>query len=74
MERYLGLSAKHTYRENVDFKAKDQLSVLQMIAMVKTLNETGRRVEDAIKSFYEDFLREQYDYPSQRITIPSVDS
>ena len=74
MERYLGLSAKHTYRENLDFKAKDQLSVLQMIAMVKTLSETGRRVEDAIKSFYEDFLREQYGYPSQRITIPSVDS
>lgn len=74
MERYLGLSAKHTYRENIDFKAKDQLSVLQMIAMVKTLSETGRRVEDAIKSFYEDFLKEQYDYPSQKITIPSVDS
>lgn len=74
MERYLGLSAKHTYRENIDFKVKDQLSVLQMIAMVKTLCETGRRVEDAIKSFYEDFLREQYNYPSQRITIPSVES
>lgn len=74
MERYLGLSAKHTYRENIDFKVKDQLSVLQMIAMVKTLSETGRRVEDAIKSFYEDFLREQYNYPSQRITIPSVES
>ena len=74
MERYLGLSATHTYRENIDFNIKDYLSILQMTAMVKTLSETGRRVEDIIKSFYEDFLREQYGYPSQKITIPSADS
>ncbi len=74
MERYLGLSAKHTYRENIDFKAKDQLSVLQMTAMVKTLSETGRRVEDTIKSFYEDYLRKRYGYPSLKITTPSADS
>ena len=74
MERYLGLTAKDTYRENLDFKSKDQLSVIQMIAMEKTVNETGRRIEDAIKSFYEVFLNEQYGYPSLKITIPSADS
>ena len=74
MERFLGLTAKDTYRENLDFKAKDQLSVLQMIAMEKIVTETGRRIEEAIKSFYEDFLSEHYGYPSLRITIPSADS
>lgn len=74
MERYLGLAAKDTYRENLDFKAKDQLAVVQMIAMEKTVNETGRRIEEAIKSFYEDYLREKYGYPSRRITIPSANS
>ena len=74
MERYLGLTAKDTYRENLDFKSKDQLSVIQMIAMEKTVNEIGRRIEDAIKSFYEDFLSEQYGYPSLKITVPSADS
>ena len=70
MERDMGLSAKDTYRENIDFKIKDQLAVVQMAAMINILKETSKRVEDAIMSFYEDHLREKYGYPAQKITVP----
>lgn len=74
MERVMGLSAKDTYRENLDFKMKDQLVVVQMTSMVNVLKETGKRVEDAIKSFYEDHLKKKYGYPAQKITVPLVES
>lgn len=74
MERLMGLSAKNTYRENIDFKMKDQRAILQMTAMMNVLKHSGRRVEDVIKFFYEEHLKNEYCYPSQRITIPSEDS
>ena len=74
MERRLGVAGRNTYRDNIDFKLKDSFAVSQMLAIERTLNDKGRRVEEAIKLFYEDYLKAEYCYPSQRITIPSAES
>ncbi len=74
MERLMGLSAKDTYRENIDFKMKDQLAVIQMSAMINTLKATDRMMESEIKQFYENHLKEKYGYPAQKITVPLVES
>jgi hypothetical protein len=73
VERIMGLSAIGTYRENIRFKVMDQLAVIQMAAMINVLKATDRRMEIAIKSFYEDYLKEKYGYPAQTITIPLVE-
>ncbi|HPM11256.1 MAG TPA: hypothetical protein PK941_12545, partial [Paludibacter sp.] len=74
VERIMGLSAIGTYRESIRFKLMDQLAVIQMAAMINVLKATDRRMESAIKSFYEDHLKEKYAYPAQKITVPLVES
>ncbi|MDH6344219.1 hypothetical protein M2480_003173 [Parabacteroides sp. PFB2-12] len=74
LERIIGLKAKNTYPVYHSFQSKEYISQLQIAAMIYTLEIDGRRLEVAIKDFYENYLKKEYGYPAPSITIPSKDT
>ena len=66
----MGLRGKFSYETNTAFRYRAAISTLQMKGLHVTLQSDGRSVEDAIKDFYERYLKEEYGYPSTTLSLP----
>lgn len=69
MERLMGLSGKYAYPVNMAFRYYEAISMLQIEAMQNVLSQEGRSVENAIKVFYEHYLKDKYGFPSGTISL-----
>lgn len=70
LERVMGLTGKFSYGINTAFRYRAAVSLLQMQGLYGTLQADGRSVEDAIKDFYERYLKEEFEYPSTTLSLP----
>lgn len=62
-------SPKQSYPEGLVFQQTNQMAVAQMATVNKVLRKNGRSIEHAIKSFYESYLHETYNYPSPCLNV-----
>lgn len=74
LERLMGINSRYAYDVNISFKFNEAISWLQVEAMQDALKSEGRCVENALKNFYEKFLKTEYGYPSRTLALASVDS
>lgn len=71
MERaFLSMRAKNTYLKSATFRLAENLAHLQMQALGSVLHDKGRCIERVIKTFYEDYLDEEYGYEGLPLTLP----
>lgn len=66
-DRLFGLQAQNTYKTNTSFRSYEILSLLQTEAMQNVLQRKGRSIESLLKTFYEDYLFEQFDYQGLKL-------
>ena len=71
LERVIGIRAKNTYPVSYKFNITANMAILQMAALESVLKAKGRTFENAIKAFYEDFLRMLYCYEGLSLTLPT---
>ena len=69
-EKIMGHYARNTYKTNMAFRMRENMSYLQMQALESALLATGRNIEGVIKAFYEDFLKVEYGYKGLSLTLP----
>lgn len=69
MERLIGMKGKYAYQTNMAFQYHEAISMLQIEAMQKVLTEEGRSIEDALRVFYQHFLKEEFGYPSGTLSL-----
>lgn len=65
----ISLSPKQFYPEGIVFQHTNHMAVAQMATVNDLLRKNGRSIEHAIKSFYESYLHETYDYPSPCLNV-----
>lgn len=64
---------RESYPSYMKFNNKNDLSLYQLYAYEGALKKVGSSFENELKQFYECHLKEEYDYPSLPINLPSVD-
>lgn len=69
MERIIGMKGKYAYQTNMAFQYHEAMSMLQVAAMQNVLSEEGRSIENALKVFYQQYLRGKYGYPSGTLSL-----
>lgn len=73
-ERVFSMRGKYSYPTNFVFQYKEAISWLQIEAMQRVLMEEGTSIEDSLKAYYEQYLKEKYSYPSGKLSLASVDA
>lgn len=73
-ERVFSMRGKYSYPTNFVFQYKEAISWLQIEAMQRVLMEEGTSIEDSLKAYYEQYLKEKYCYPSGKLSLASVDA
>lgn len=68
-ERAISMQGRYSYPINMAFRYHEAISRLQMEAMQNVLESDGRCIETAIKDYYEKYLKEQYGYPSTKLSL-----
>lgn len=71
-ERALSMGGKFSYLTNFAFRYKEAISLLQITAMQQVLGEDGVDIEAFLKVYYEEYLKEKYDYPSGKLSLADV--
>lgn len=71
LESTTGVKARYAYGTNMAFRANEQISMLQITAMYAVLKKNGRSIENAIMKFYNEYLKERYNYPSLPMKLAS---
>lgn len=71
LERHLGVKGKKDYETGIAFNVKRIQSLLQMMAYQRELKELGIRLEDIIKWFFEEYLKEEFDAVGFTYSPPS---
>ena len=69
LERLMGLTGKYAYPVNMVFRYYEAVSMLQIEAMQNVLSLEGRSLENALKVFYEQYLKDKYGFPSGTISF-----
>jgi len=69
MERLMGLTGKYAYPVNMAFRYYEAVSMLQIEAMQNVLSSVGRCIENALKVFYEQYLKDKYGFPSGTLSL-----
>lgn len=69
MERIIGMKGKYAYQTNMAFQYHEAMSMLQVAAMQNVLSEKGRSIENALKVFYQQYLKGKYGYPSGTLSL-----
>ena len=64
---------KYSYPSYITFINKNRLSLCQLYGYDEVLHKNSSSFEKELKQFYEFHLKEEYDYPSLPINLPSVD-
>lgn len=73
-ERMFSMRGKYAYPTNFAFQYKEAISWLQIEAMQRVLMEEGTNIEASLKVYYEQYLKENYGYPSGILSLASVDA
>ena len=73
LESLLKDKGRDSYPSYMEFDKKNRLSLCQLYAYEEMLKINGSSIENELKKFYECHLKEEYDYPSLSINLPSVD-
>lgn len=68
-ERAISMSGKYSYQTNFAFRYLEAISLLQITAMQQVLGEEGTIIENSLKAFYEQFLKEKYGYSSGKLSL-----
>ena len=68
-ERAISMSGKYSYQTNFAFRYLEAISLLQITAMQQVLGEEGTNIENSLKAFYEQFLKEKYGYSSGKLSL-----
>lgn len=71
MERVIGLRGKHEYETNMAFRFNEAVSKMQTVAMSNCLEKENRSLEGAITQFYNEYLGNEYNYPSLPMKLSS---
>lgn len=69
MERIIGMKGKYAYQTNMAFQYHEAMSMLQVSAMQNVLSEEGRSIENALKVFYQQYLKGKYGFPSGTLSL-----
>lgn len=69
MERIIGPNSKNAYKINMVFRFHENTSFLQINAIQNILQKNDKSLELGICEYYEKFLSERYNYPSQKINL-----
>lgn len=69
MERLMGLTGKYAYPVNMAFRYYEAISMLQIEAMQNVLSKESRSIENALKVFYEQYLKDKYGFPSGTLSL-----
>lgn len=64
---------RDAYPSYMKFNNKNKLSLYQLLAYDNVLRNIDSSFERELKQFYEYHLKEEYDYPSLPITIPTTE-
>ena len=64
---------RDSYPSYIKFINKNRLSLCQLYGYDEVLQKNGSSFEKELKQFYEFHLKEEYDYPSLPINLPSVE-
>lgn len=70
LEHIVGLKGKYSYEINLAFRYRAAVSMCQMQGIYGILQADGRCIEDAIRDFYERYLKEEYGYSSTALSLP----
>ena len=68
-ERAISIGGKYSYLTNFAFQYKEAISLLQITAMQQVLVEDGTNIEAFLKVYYEQYLKEEYGYPSGKLSL-----
>lgn len=68
-ERAISMNGKFSYQTNFAFRYMEAISLLQITAMQQVLGEEGTNIENSLKAFYEQFLKEKFGYSSGKLSL-----
>lgn len=69
VERVLLMQGKHSYPTNFSFQYKEGISMMQIESMQSVLHEENTSIEASIKSFYQQYLKDKYCFPSGTLSL-----
>ena len=70
LERFLGIRSKRSYDLLRQFVQKEQISLLHMESLYFILSQHGKNLEDVISEYYDVYLKERFNYPSLKLSLP----
>jgi hypothetical protein len=70
LERFLGIRSKRSYDLLRQFVQKEQISLLRMESLYFILSQHGKNLEDVISEYYEVYLKQRFNYPSLKLSLP----
>lgn len=73
-ERFLVTTSQSAYDKGVAFEQKNMLSLLQMWGYYNQLFSNGIRLEEVIEWFFEEYLSNEFDAHTFKVTLPSANS
>lgn len=71
IESLLMDKGRYSYPSYMEFDIKNRVSLYQLDAYGKVLQQNGSSFEKEMKQFYESYLRKEYDYPCLPINFPN---
>lgn len=63
---------RSSYPSFMHFNQKNQLALLQLMGYNDILQQSGSSVEEQLKNYYEDRLKQEYGYPSLQLNYPNL--
>lgn len=63
---------RSSYPSFMRFNQKNQLALLQLMGYNDLLQQSGSSVEEQLKNYYEDRLKQEYGYPSLQLNYPNL--
>lgn len=70
-ECVFSMRGRYSYPTNFAFQYKEGISLFQIESMQNVLRDDGTSIESSLKVFYEQYLKEQYGYPSGILSLAS---
>lgn len=72
LELQFSCKGPNYYPDFMHFNKKNQLALLQLMGYNDLLQQSGSSVEEQLKNYYEDRLKQEYGYPSLQLNYPNL--
>lgn len=69
VERAFSMSGKHSYPTNFSFQYKERISMMQLESLQNVLHDENTSIEASIKTFYQQYLKDKYGFPSGTLSL-----